>query len=101
MYLENKIFNDDTMLEKLLSAVTSINNSSDQWAKFKKVIESIIEGTSSNKTFVDLLSNAIILTEKTDGTYYTMSEYGSRFGQKIAAFRTKLVNDNKLNIKCD
>jgi hypothetical protein len=30
MYLENKIFNDDTMLEKLLSAVTSINNSSDQ-----------------------------------------------------------------------
>jgi hypothetical protein len=48
-----------------------------------------------------LLSNAIILTEKTDGTYYTMSEHGSRFGQKIAAFRTKLVNDNKLNIKCD
>lgn len=96
MYLQNHVFNNDNILDKLINATDiPFGTDSEVMILFVQALGGIIEGLEE-PDFVDFIDEMISYAQSPGE-----SEFAYKTSQRVAEMKHSLINDKVLDLKCE
>jgi hypothetical protein len=96
MYLQNHVFNDDNILDKLINAIDiPFGTDSEVMVLFTQALGGIIEGLEE-PDFVDFIDEMINFAQSPGE-----NEFAYKTSQQVAEMKHHLIEDKILDLKCE